>query len=337
MRFIDEATLEVVAGDGGDGIVHWRREKFAPRGGPDGGDGGNGGAVIFVADSSLNTLLEFSYQPRMKGEAGEPGGDNLCTGKNGQDLICKVPVGCQFFYQDTLVADLSTIGARWVGARGGKGGKGNAFFKSSTNQSPDYAQPGQPGEQYKFKLVLKSVADVGLVGFPNVGKSTLISVISEAKPKIADYEFTTLTPNLGVVKVGEGRFVVADIPGLIPDAHLGKGLGIRFLKHIERTRGVAFVIDLFRTEGGESFLDRGKFQYEALEKELTSFSEGLGELPRVVVLTKSDLGLDESNTQEIREYFSNLKLKTCLFSSITKSGEDELKVLLQKVGISGDR
>jgi len=332
VRFIDETTLEVIAGDGGNGFVHWRREKFAPRGGPDGGDGGNGGAVIFVSDNSLNTLLEFSYMPRMSAEAGERGGENQCTGKNGQDLICKVPVGCQFFYQEKLIADLSVEGARWVAARGGKGGKGNMFFKSSTNQSPDYAQPGQPGESFPFKLVLKSVADVGLVGFPNVGKSTLISVISEAKPKIADYEFTTLTPNLGVVKVGDGRFVVADIPGLIPDAHLGKGLGIRFLKHIERTRGVAFVVDLFREEGGESFLEKGKFQYEALEKELNSFSEGLGELPRVVVLTKSDLGLDNENTSEIREYFQGLRLKSCLFSSITKSGEEELKLLLQQVG-----
>ena len=332
MRFIDEVTLEVIGGNGGDGRVHWRREKYAPRGGPDGGDAGNGGAVIFVADENLNTLLEFSYQPKLKAEDGEAGGENQKNGKAGKDLICKIPVGSQFFYQDKLVADLSVPGARWVGARGGRGGKGNAFFKSSTNQSPDYAQPGQPGEHFTFKVVLKSVADVGLVGFPNVGKSTLISVISEAKPKIADYEFTTLSPNLGVVKVGDGRFVVADIPGLIPDAHLGKGLGIRFLKHIERTRGVAFVIDLFRPEGGDELLERARYQYETLDKELRSFSEALGELPRVLVLTKADLGLDSENTFEILSYFNNLGIKSVVFSSMTRLGEEELKILLQGVG-----
>jgi len=332
LRFIDEITVAVSGGNGGDGLVHWRREKFAPRGGPDGGDGGNGGAVIFVADTGMNTLLEFSFVPRIAAENGGPGGENGRTGKNGEDLFCKIPVGTQVFFNDEIVADLSVEGARWVAARGGIGGKGNAFFTSSINQAPDFAQPGQPGEDFRFRLVLKSVADVGLVGFPNVGKSTLIAAISEAKPKIADYEFTTITPNLGVVRVNDGRYVVADIPGLIPEAHLGKGLGIRFLKHIERTRGIAFVIDIFRSDGGESLLDQAKFQYESLENELLSFSPELGALPRIAVITKADLGITADQIPEVIDYLQSKDLEVCLVSGVTKIGTEELKEKLFALG-----
>ncbi len=336
MRFIDEVTIHTAGGNGGDGAIHWRREKFAPRGGPDGGDGGSGGAIIFTTDTGLSTLLDLAYSPHMRAEHGVPGGENGKNGRDGRDFICRVPVGTQIFYEEQLVADLSVAGARWVAARGGKGGKGNTFFATSTNQSPDYAQPGQPGEEFTFRLVLKSVADVGLVGFPNVGKSTLIACISEAKPKIADYEFTTLQPNLGVVTVGEGdspyRYVVADIPGLIPDAHLGKGLGIQFLKHIERTRGIAFVIDLFRGEESQTFLERAKFQYEALETELGAFSNELKALPRTIILTKADLGLYAENSAEVFQYFQGLGLGAVLASGVTGAGAAAVKEALAGLG-----
>lgn len=332
MRFIDEVTVSVSGGNGGDGSVHFRREKFAPRGGPDGGNGGNGGAVIFVADTSLSTLLEFAYSSQLRAENGTAGDENRMDGRDGKDLYCKIPVGSQVFFQDQLVADLSVAGARWIAAKGGKGGKGNAFFTSSTNQSPDYSQPGQPGEEFRFKIILKSVADIGLVGFPNVGKSTLIASISQARPKIADYEFTTLTPNLGVVSVGDSRYVVADIPGIIPEAHLGKGLGIQFLKHIERTRAIAFVIDLFREDGGSSDLERARYQYEILEKELRNFSEELGKLSRAVVLTKADLGIESSQISDVLEYFRDLDLPVYIVSGVTAEGTSELKQGLLNLG-----
>jgi GTP-binding protein len=327
MRFIDEIKITVAGGDGGDGLLHWRREKFRPRAGPDGGDGGNGGAVIFLADTGVSTLLEFSFVPVHRAENGSPGGDNNRTGADGSDLILKVPVGTQVFFNDELVADLPQPGARWVAARGGRGGKGNTFFTTSSNQSPEFAQPGQPGEQFSFRLVLKSVADVGLVGFPNVGKSTLISAISSAKPKIANYEFTTITPNLGVVQVGERRYVVADIPGLIPDAHQGKGLGVRFLKHIERTRGICFVLDVLR-DPSVSYLENGRAQYEALEKELLAFSSELSRLARLVCITKADLGLDDEGLSELESYFAGKHLKMLTVSGVSGAGTEELKVAL---------
>ena len=220
MRFIDEAKVQVIAGKGGNGSVHWRREKYVPRGGPDGGNGGNGGAVVFVAETGLNTLIDFSFNPRILAENGGAGDANLREGARGKDAIRQVPVGTQVFFQEKLVADLSVPGARWVAARGGRGGKGNAHFKSANRQAPDFAQPGQSGEEFDFRLVLKSVADVGLVGFPNAGKSTLVSTITRSHPKVADYPFTTLRPSLGVVLAGEReRFVMADIPGIIPAKH----------------------------------------------------------------------------------------------------------------------
>ena len=234
MKFIDEATIEVQAGHGGSGCKHFRREKYVPYGGPDGGNGGNGGSVILVADENTQTLLDFRFKPKWKAENGCPGEGARRDGRAGENLLIKVPVGTQVLDVETdeVLADLFEKDQQYIIARGGRGGLGNTMFKSSTNRTPEYFQPGEEGEAGIYKLSLKLVADIGLIGLPNAGKSTLISRISAAKPKIADYPFTTLIPNLGVVKYGEGSFVVADIPGLIPGAHAGKGLGIRFLKHV---------------------------------------------------------------------------------------------------------
>jgi GTP-binding protein len=255
MKFIDEATILVEAGHGGSGIKSFYREKFVPLGGPDGGNGGRGGSVILVATANLTTLLDFHFQPRWKATDGLKGQGSRKDGKAGEDLIIKVPVGTQVYKSagfdenkepilGDLVCDFDKDGATMTLAQGGRGGKGNSFFKSPTNRAPEHFQPGEEGESGEYVLSLKLVADVGLVGLPNAGKSTLISRISAARPKIADYPFTTLTPNLGVVQAKGGRsFVVADIPGLIPGAHQGKGLGIKFLKHVERTKVIAHLID----------------------------------------------------------------------------------------------
>ena len=337
MRFIDEATVKVFAGDGGSGLVSWRREKFIPQGGPDGGNGGTGGAVLFVTDSGLNTLIDFSFNPLIRAEAGDTGGANDRSGKDGEDVVRIVPVGTQVFFEDTLVADLNVPGARWIAARGGRGGKGNTHFKSSTNQAPHYAQPGQQGEKRTLKLCLKSVADVGLLGLPNVGKSTLVSKTTSSHPRIADYPFTTIRPSLGVVLVDNSRrFVMADIPGLIPGAHEGKGLGIRFLQHVERTSVLAQFIDISTAPDGSSLYgleqpsvemlsERAMTQFEAIEQELQLFSEELAQRPRLVLFSKADL-------PEAREAFLGTKRlieergHACLLiSSHTGEGLEELK------------
>jgi GTP-binding protein len=348
MKFIDEVTVYVKGGDGGAGLVHWRREKFIPQGGPDGGDGGDGGAIILVADNNLNTLIDLSFSPHIKAEDGMMGDENNRTGKSGDYKEVSVPVGTQVFFEERLVADLSAHGMRWIAARGGKGGKGNTYFKSSTRQAPDFAQSGVKGEERTFHLVLKSVADIGLVGLPNAGKSSLISSISKAKPKIADYPFTTLSPNLGVVKIGDNRsFVVADIPGIIEGAHEGKGLGLTFLKHIERTKGLGYVIDLTQSENFlklnaagsdeehaaciKDIAEDGIRQLNLLRYELENFSETLLQYPHLIICTKEDI----EGVNEAYEHFYNLlnekdKALSVLCSSLTKSHALEATELMWK-------
>jgi len=282
--FVDRVVVNARAGSGGSGIVSFRREKFIPMGGPDGGDGGRGGDVIVVGDANLATLLDYTYRDSWQATAGEHGSGNNKTGRSGEDTLMPVPVG-------TVVRDLDTEerlgevledGARLIVARGGRGGKGNAYFTTSTHQSPREYQPGEDGQVRRLELELKLIADVGLVGQPNAGKSTLLSVISAAHPKIADYPFTTLAPNLGVVQLTDGRtFVVADIPGIIEGAHEGRGLGLQFLRHIERTRLLAFLIPVDSMDW--------QAEYDQLRGEIAAYSSALAEKPHCVVFTKMDL------------------------------------------------
>lgn len=345
MRFIDEAKVKVIGGKGGAGFVGWRREAHVPRGGPDGGDGGNGGAVVFVAEPGLNTLLDFHYNPLLRAEDGQGGGIKQLSGRNGQDLIIKVPVGTQVFKEEKLIADLALPQACWIAARGGHGGKGNMFFKSSTNQAPDYAQEGQQGEEFSFKLVLKSVADVGLVGYPNVGKSTLIAAVSKATPRVADYPFTTLQPHLGVAELDEKRrFVIADIPGLIPGAHEGKGLGIQFLKHIERTKVLAQLIDVSQpslackdplgAKLSDSQLEEIVLtQFSAIDHELRAFSPELAAQPRLLAFSKGDLPLSQRAYEVCKNKLSARGYDVFLISANTHKGLSPfLSALYQLVG-----
>ena len=293
--FIDRAKIHVEGGNGGNGVTAFRREKFVPRGGPSGGDGGRGGDVVLVADASLNTLLHLRYNPRHVAERGSHGEGSNRSGHNGADLIVRVPVGTQIFDAATgdLLHDLSHDGDRWVAARGGRGGFGNAHFTTSTNRAPRYHQSGSKGEELELQLELKLLADVGLVGFPNAGKSTFISTVSAARPKIADYPFTTLEPHLGVVDLGDFRtFVIADIPGLIEGAHTGAGLGDRFLRHIERTKLLLHLVDVSSVSGRDAVGD-----YEAVNRELASYNQDLALRPQFVVATKMD-ALDEPERLE---------------------------------------
>jgi GTPase len=293
--FIDRAKIHVQGGDGGNGVTAFRREKFVPRGGPSGGDGGRGGDVILVADASLNTLLHLRYNPRHIAPRGLHGEGSNRSGHTGEDLIVRVPVGTQIFDATTgdLLHDLSHDGDRWLAARGGRGGFGNAHFTSSTNRAPRYHQTGSKGEELDLQLELKLLADVGLVGFPNAGKSTFISTVSAARPKIADYPFTTLEPHLGVVDLGDFRtFVIADIPGLIEGAHTGAGLGDRFLRHIERTKLLLHLVDVSSVSGREAVTD-----YETVNHELASYNQDLATRPQFVVATKID-ALDEPERLE---------------------------------------
>ena len=315
MRFIDEVSLRVISGAGGKGCASFRRESFVPHGGPNGGDGGSGGDVVFVADSGVNTLYQLRARPFWRADDGEPGRGSDCTGRSGKDLEILVPAGTRVFDDETgeLLADVTEPGQRWVAAKGGQGGQGNTRFKTSTNRTPRQSTPGGPGEDRALRLELLLMADVGLLGFPNAGKSTLISVISAARPKIADYPFTTLTPSLGVVSVGDdGAFVVADIPGIIRGAAQGAGLGHQFLRHLQRNRLLLHLISLSEVDAiGAAELDAGNAdpedeheegppgpadpveRYLALRAELEAFDEGLAELPEIVVLTKADLATPE--------------------------------------------
>jgi GTP-binding protein len=293
--FIDRAKIHVHGGDGGNGVTAFRREKFVPRGGPSGGDGGRGGDVILVADGSLNTLLHLRYNPQHTAQRGLHGEGSKRSGRDGDDLIVRVPVGTQIFDATTgdLLHDLSHDGDRWLAARGGRGGFGNSHFTSSTNRAPRYHQSGSTGEERELQLELKLLADVGLVGFPNAGKSTFISTVSAARPKIADYPFTTLEPHLGVVDLGDFRtFVIADIPGLIEGAHTGAGLGDRFLRHIERTKLLLHLVDVSSVSGRDAVSD-----YETVNRELASYNQDLATRPQFVVATKID-ALDEPQRLE---------------------------------------
>ena len=296
---IDYAQIYVKAGDGGEGAVAFRREKFVPKGGPSGGNGGNGGSIIFVADSNLTTLLDFKYKRKILAEDGVNGAKSLKDGKAGKDMIIKVPAGTVIkdAKSEEVLLDLNKVGEEVVFLKGGIGGKGNSNFATSTNQTPRYAQPGRPGKEMDIILELKLIADIGLVGFPNAGKSTFISVVSAARPKIADYPFTTLEPNLGIVKYKDYKsFVIADIPGIIKGAHQGKGLGYKFLKHIERTKILLVLID--------STVEEPLNEYEVLIEELSKFSELLKEKVKVIAFTKSDL-----LSEEDKKKLSELKVK----------------------------
>jgi GTP-binding protein len=295
--FIDEATIDVAAGNGGDGRVGFRREKFVPRGGPDGGDGGRGGDVVLVAERNLATLMDHRYQRKFEAGHGEPGGTNQRSGSDGADVVVRVPVGTTVFDASAdgaePLCDLVADGQRYVAARGGRGGWGNQHFATPTRQTPEFAKPGLPGTRARLRLSLKLLADVGLVGLPNAGKSTLLSRISAARPKVAPYPFTTLVPGLGVAQSGERRFVVADIPGLIGGASQGVGLGDRFLRHIERTRILVHLLDV-----GSALLEERDplAEYETVRGELAAYGAGLEDRPEIVVLNKLDLVADRAAT-----------------------------------------
>src|SRR6476661_8231575 len=296
--FIDEAKMRVKAGDGGNGCLAFRGEKCVPRGGPSGGDGGRGGDVVMVATEHHNTLLHFRFNPEHKAQRGRHGEGSDKTGHNGHSVELATPVGTVVYDAETgeLLHDFTTAGDRFIVAKGGRGGRGNARFATSTHQTPTEHEDGKPGEERRLRLELKLLADVGLVGFPNAGKSTLISRISAAKPKIADYPFTTLVPNLGVVSTDDQRtFVVADIPGLIEGAHEGHGLGIQFLRHIERTRLLAHLVDVSEESGRDPVED-----FEVILRELHSYSDTLAEKPMIVLATKMDVAQDPSRVDALR-------------------------------------
>ena len=314
MRFIDEAKVYAKSGRGGNGCVAWRREKHVALGGPAGGDGGNGGNIIFTASKNMQSLLDFKYKPHLKAQNGENGRSKNQFGANGEDFVAKVPIGTQIFDFTTneLLADFTFDGQREVICQGGSGGFGNTRFRSSTNQAPDYARPGLEGQEKTLKLNLKLMANVGLLGFPNAGKSTLLSVLSAAKPKIADYPFTTLVPKLGVVKVDEeNTFTMADIPGLIEGASKGVGLGFKFLKHLERVGLLCHLIDPYVQEGEDYQSDDYLIsRYEILRNELQNFSKKLSDLPEIVAISKVDL----QNNQDQRSVDSIAKFKNYLDS-----------------------
>jgi len=318
MNFIDTAWINVIAGDGGGGHISFRREKYVPKGGPDGGNGGNGGSVIIEADRQLGTLLDFTYRRHYKAKDGARGGQSNCTGKSGDNVIIRVPAGTIVRNKETKdqIADLAKHGEQVVVATGGRGGRGNSEFVTSINQAPRMSDPGTPGEELDLEFELKILADVGLVGFPNAGKSTLIATISAARPKIADYPFTTLVPNLGLVRAGEFRsFTVADIPGLIEGAHLGKGLGVQFLRHIERTAVLLFMIDAQSAD-----LEK---DLKTLRNELGLYSASLLRKPWLVRITKSDTLTPDERVALAKSKFVK-KHKAQLMSSVAHEGITEL-------------
>jgi GTP-binding protein len=320
--FIDEARILVMAGDGGNGCVAFRREKYVPRGGPSGGDGGHGGSVYLESSQQQNTLLKFRYNPEFRAGRGRHGEGSNCTGQDGEDLVIPVPVGTIVFDEATgeKVWDFDAAGQRFLAARGGRGGRGNARFATSTRQAPRKAEPGEPGEQRRLRLELKLLADVGLVGFPNVGKSTLISRLSAARPRIADYPFTTLEPCLGVVALDEERtFVMADIPGLIAGAHEGRGLGTRFLRHVERTRLLLHLVDVAEHSGRDPVED-----YSIILKELESFSPTVAAKPMLMVASRIDAAGEGDRLVALREFSREQSRRLYEISAATGEGLKEL-------------
>ena len=324
--FIDEAKIKVKAGDGGDGCMAFRREKFVPRGGPSGGDGGKGGDVVMEASERHNTLVHFRFNPEHKAERGRHGEGANKTGRDGADVVLKVPVGTIVYDDETgeKAFEFTEADQKFAIARGGRGGRGNARFATSVHQAPREHEAGRPGEEHTYRLELKLLADVGLVGYPNVGKSTLISRISAARPKIADYPFTTLEPNLGVVAVGDARdevsFVVADIPGLIEGAHTGAGLGTQFLRHIERTRLLLHLVDVSDASGREDVTR----DVEVIMRELASFGAHLEEKPMIMVASKVD-AVNKDRLATLKKYCKKRKLKLFEISAVTGKGIEELK------------
>jgi GTP-binding protein len=320
--FIDRTKIRIQGGHGGNGVMAFRREKFVPRGGPSGGDGGRGGDVWLEADESLNTLLHLRYNPEHIAERGRHGEGSNCSGREGEDWVVRVPVGTQVYDAESgeLLKDFTESGERWLAAKGGRGGFGNTHFKSSTNRAPRYHQEGSPGEEHELQLELKLLADVGLVGFPNAGKSTLISTISAAKPKIADYPFTTLEPHLGVVDLGEYRtFVVADIPGLIEGAHKGAGLGDRFLRHVERTKLLLHLVDVSSLSGRDAVSD-----YETINRELLAYDARLATRPQIVVATKIDALDEPERLESLKQRAAADRRPFYAISSATNQGVREL-------------
>lgn len=329
--FIDEARIRVKAGDGGNGCVAFRREKYVPRGGPSGGDGGRGGDVLMESSLRHNTLIHFRYNPEYKAGRGRHGEGSNCTGKEGKDVILKVPLGTSLIDELTgeVVHDFTQPDERIVIARGGRGGRGNQHFATPTHQAPREAEPGRPGEARSYQLELKLLADAGLIGYPNAGKSTLISRISAARPRIADYPFTTLEPVLGVVLIGEEpnqqSYVVADLPGLIAGAHLGAGLGFQFLRHIERTRMIVHVVDASDASGRPNPVE----DYRAIAAELNSFGHGLGKKPVMIVASKIDIANPEK-LKRLRTMARRSNLPFHAVSAVRGDGVDDLKYAIGK-------
>lgn len=326
--FVDSVRIYIKAGNGGKGAISFRREKGIANGGPDGGNGGRGGNIVFRATKDLNNLVGFRYSSHFRAENGEAGNKNNRIGKSGEDLIIKVPQGTivKDFETGKVIADLFYTDKDYVILRGGDGGRGNAFFKSPTRQAPHFSETGEVVKEYSVILELKTLADVGLIGFPNVGKSTLLSVISNAKPKIANYQFTTLSPNLGVVNYYEHSFVVADIPGLIEGASLGQGLGHEFLRHIERTRMLVHVIDISSADGREPYND-----FLVINEELQKFNKKLAELPQIVVLNKIDKIRDYFVVEDFKRRLNNKNVKVICISALCRENIEELVREIWKV------
>lgn len=321
MSFVDRAKIVIKSGDGGDGCSSFHREKFVQRGGPDGGDGGNGGNVVLYADAGMNTLLDFKFARFYRAQNGESGRSKLQRGKNGDDLVIKVPVGTivKDISSGKIIADMNVSGKTRIVLHGGRGGKGNARFATPTKQSPKFSQPGQKTLEHEIELELKTIADVGLIGLPNVGKSTILSVLTNAKPKIANYHFTTLTPNLGVVKRYDSSFVLADIPGLIEGAADGAGLGHDFLRHIERTRMLVHVLDISGSEGRNPVDD-----YRRINSELEKYSKRLAQLPQIIAANKMDITGADENLELIKKEVENDGVKVFPVSAATVKGFDTL-------------
>ena len=328
MLFVDQVKISVKSGRGGDGCVAFRREKYVPNGGPDGGDGGRGGDVIFQVDTNANTLFEFRHRKQFKATNGQPGEGGKRTGKDGTDLVIKVPIGTiiKDAASGKVIKDMSDADETFILLNGGKGGRGNQHFATPTMQIPKYAQPGQEAKSMEIELELKSIADVGLVGFPNVGKSTFLSVVSNAKPKIANYHFTTLNPNLGVVDINDRGFIIADIPGLIEGAHEGVGLGHEFLKHVERTKVLLHVVDAAGTEGRDPIEDIRKMQYE-----LGAYNPELLEKPQIIAANKIDALYDDDALILLKEEFEEEGIKVFPISAVARKGVQELLFYIDEV------